>query len=219
MKVIWQFLSILAFWLVSVVSAIAIGAPTAAPTTFTTSPPAATEAAIFAGGCFWCMQPPYDDLKNQGVISVTVGYTGGTKDNPTYEDTSAGGTGHREAVEVIFNPQKIAYSKLLEIFWKNIDPLDAAGQFCDKGEQYTSAVFYSNEAQKKAFEASLPALKTQLKIKGEVATTLLPAKKFYPAEEYHQEYYKKNPIRYKFYRSRCGRDNRLKEVWGSAPTH
>lgn len=164
------------------------------------------DTAIFAGGCFWCMQPPYDALKGKGVISVTVGYTGGTKDNPTYEDTSRGGTGHREAIAVVYDPQKISYSQLLKIFWENIDPFDKAGQFCDKGEQYTSAVFTNSDKEKKEFEKTKP--------KGNVATLLLPAKKFYPAEEYHQSYYKKNPIRYKFYRYNCGRDKRLKEIWG-----
>lgn len=179
----------------------------------------ANETAIFAGGCFWCMQPPYEALKGDGVVSVTVGYTGGTKDNPTYEETSAGGTGHREAVEVVFDPRKITFAKLLDVFWRNVDPIDPKGQFCDKGEQYTSAVFYANEEQKKAFQQSLAPLKSALKVKGEIATVLLPAKKFYPAEEYHQGYYKKNPIRYKFYRNGCGRDNRLKEVWGASAGH
>lgn len=179
----------------------------------------ANETAIFAGGCFWCMQAPFDDLKKDGVIAVTVGYTGGTKDNPTYEETSAGTTGHREAVQVTFDPKKIDYDKLLNIFWANIDPVDKAGQFCDKGEQYTSAVFYTNDSQKKSAEESLLKIKKSLKVKGEIATALLPAKKFFAAEDYHQSYYSKNPIRYKYYRSRCGRDDRLKEVWGQVPKH
>lgn len=185
----------------------------------TTKAPADSETAIFAGGCFWCMQGPFDDLKKEGVISVTVGYTGGTKDKPTYEETSAGNTGHREAVEVVFDPKKIAYSKLLKIFWANVDPVDKAGQFCDKGEQYTSAVFYSNDAQKKTYEDSLESIKAKKKVKGDITTVILPTKKFYAAEDYHQSYYTKNPIRYKYYRSRCGRDDRLKEVWGEAPKH
>lgn len=165
------------------------------------------DTAIFAGGCFWCMQSPFDALKGKGVNSVRVGYTGGTTENPTYEETSNGHTGHRESVEVNYDPKKIPYTQLLKIFWKNIDPYDQYGQFCDKGEQYTSAVFYNNEQEKKEFEQSKP--------KGKVETQLLAAKKFYPAEEYHQSYYKKNPLRYKFYRYNCGRDKRLKEVWGS----
>lgn len=174
-----------------------------------------TETAIFAGGCFWCMQPPYDALKNEGVLSTRVGYTGGTTENPTYEQTSSGNTGHREAIEVVFDPKKITYKKLLEVFWKNVDPLDSKGQFCDKGEQYSSAVYYMTDAQKQAFQESLPIVKQQLKLKGEIATLLLPAKKFYAAEDSHQNYYLKNPLRYKFYRAGCGRDARLKDVWGS----
>lgn len=174
--------------------------------------------AIFAGGCFWCMQPPYDALIGKGVISTSVGYTGGHLDNPTYKDTSAGGTGHREAIEVTYDPSKISYDKLLEIFWMNIDPYDKIGQFCDKGEQYTSAVFFTSDEQKAAYEKSKEALIKAGKLKSaEVATVLLPAKKFYPAEDDHQSYYKKNPIRYKFYRGNCGRDSRLKAVWGSSP--
>ena len=167
------------------------------------------DTAIFSGGCFWCMQPPFDSLKSRGVIKTTVGYTGGTKENPTYEETSAGGTGHRESIEVVYDAKKISYQDLLKVFWENIDPFDQYGQFCDKGEQYTSAIFYTSEEQKKEAEASRP--------KGKVVTLILPAKKFYPAEEYHQSYYTKNPIRYKFYRFNCGRDKRLKEVWGHAP--
>ena len=170
---------------------------------------AIADTAIFAGGCFWCMQPPFDALKGNGVKAVRVGYSGGAKENPTYEETSKGQTGHREVVEVNYDPKKITYSQLLKVFWENIDPFDKYGQFCDKGEQYTSAVFYSNEQEKSAFEKTKP--------KGQVTTLILPAKKFYPAEEYHQSYYKKNPIRYKFYRYNCGRDKRLKEVWGHSP--
>lgn len=170
---------------------------------------AAAETAIFAGGCFWCMQPPFDALKGKGVLKTTVGYTGGTKENPTYEAISSGTTGHREAIVVDYDGKKISYKELLKVFWENIDPFDRKGQFCDKGEQYTSAIFYLNDAQKKEADASKP--------KGAVATLILPAKKFYPAEVYHQEYYLKNPIRYKFYRYNCGRDKRLKEVWGHSP--
>jgi peptide-methionine (S)-S-oxide reductase len=164
------------------------------------------DTAIFAGGCFWCMQPPFDALKTKGVLKTTVGYTGGTKENPTYEQTSSGSTGHREAIEVVYDAKKIAYKDLLKVFWENIDPFDKDGQFCDKGEQYTAAIFYANDEQKKEAELSKP--------KGNVATSILPAKKFYPAETYHQSYYEKNPVRYKFYRFNCGRDKRLKEVWG-----
>ena len=179
----------------------------------------AQEIAIFAGGCFWCMQPPFDQLKGKGVIATHVGYTGGEKDNPTYEETSSGSTGHREAIEVVFDPQKITYKELLKIFWKNIDPFDSKGQFCDKGEQYTSAVFYTNDAQKSDFEASLKDLEKQGIAVSKFATSVLKAKKFFNAEDYHQSYYEKNPIRYKYYRFSCGRDQRLKTVWGESPHH
>lgn len=176
-----------------------------------------SETAIFAGGCFWCMQPPFDKLKSKGVLKTVVGYTGGHKANPTYEETSSGTTGHREAIEVTFDPKKISYKELLSVFWKNIDPYDPAGEFCDKGEQYTSAVFYSSDEQKAAYEASLVEIVAKEGIKKDkVTTALLPAKPFYPAEGYHQSYYKKNALKYKFYRYRCGRDQRLKEIWGTS---
>ncbi|RMG43322.1 MAG: peptide-methionine (S)-S-oxide reductase [Candidatus Dadabacteria bacterium] len=166
--------------------------------------------AIFAGGCFWCMQKPFDHTP--GVIKTIVGYTGGHKDNPTYEEVSSGTTGHVEAIKVIYDPEKVSYSELLNIFWKNIDPLDSGGQFCDRGSQYRSAIFYSNDSEKQAAEKSLRDLISRNNITGEIATEILPAGKFYPAEEYHQSYYKKNPLRYKFYRYSCGRDKRLKEL-------
>ncbi len=184
----------------------------------TTNTHSKTESAIFAAGCFWCIQPPFDKLKNKGVISTTVGYTGGHKDNPTYEEVSSGTTGHIEAIEVKYDPNQISYEKLLNIFWLNIDPYDSRGQFCDKGEQYVSAVFATNEKQKELFEKSKKELIEKKSLKPEVATKLLTFTKFYPAEDYHQEYYKKNPLRYKFYRYNCGRDKRLKEVWGKTPT-
>ena len=174
------------------------------------------EVAVFAGGCFWCMQAPYDRLKDKGVISTRVGYTGGHTENPTYKETSSGTTGHLEALEVTFNPKKISYQKLLDLFWINVDPLDAKGQFCDKGEQYTSAIFYANEQQKKQAEQSKMALAQSKKLKGQIVTPVRELKKFYAAEDYHQSYYSKNPIRYKFYRKSCGRDARLKELWGGS---
>lgn len=166
------------------------------------------DTAIFAGGCFWCMQPPFDFKKNAGVISTRVGYTGGHKENPTYQDVSSGVTGHREAIEVTYNPKIITYKQLLDIFWKNIDPYDGQGQFCDKGEQYTAAIFYGNDKEKQEALTSTP--------KGNVKTSFIQATKFYPAEEYHQSYYLKNPIRYKYYRYGCGRDARLKKLWGKS---
>ncbi len=181
---------------------------------FTTSVFAEEQTAVFAGGCFWCMQGPFDKL--DGVVSTKAGYTGGTKDNPTYEETSSGSTGHREAVEIKFDPKKVGYKKLLDTFWENIDPLDGKGQFCDKGEQYTSAVFYLNDEQKKIFETTKVEIEKNLKFKGKIETKILPAKKFFAAEDYHQSYYKKNPVRYSYYRASCGRDKRLQELWGKS---
>lgn len=181
---------------------------------------AAQEKAVFAGGCFWCMQASFDFLKKQGgVISNQSGYIGGSKETATYKQVSAGGTGHREAVEVVYDPAKVSYERLLESFWSNVDPLDNDGQFCDKGEQYTSAIYYTTPAQKLAAEKSLKEFAVKMKIKGKVATLILPASTFYAAEDYHQDYHVKNPIRYKFYSESCGRKSRLKEVWGSAPAH
>jgi methionine-S-sulfoxide reductase len=167
--------------------------------------------ALFAGGCFWCMEPPFDKL--EGVVSTMSGYTGGYKKDPTYEEVSAGGTGHVEAVQVIYDPDKVTYEKLLEVFWHNIDPVDAAGQFCDKGSQYRSEIFYQGKAQKHLAEQSKSALEKSGRVKGVIATNIVAASVFYPAEEYHQDFYMKNPLRYKFYRSGCGRDQRLEEIW------
>ena len=181
--------------------------------------PAKTETAIFAGGCFWCIQQAFDALKPQGVISSKVGYAGGETKNPSYEEVSSGRSGHLESIEVVFDPAKISFEKLLDNYWENIDPLDAAGQFCDKGSQYQSAVFYFTPAQKAAFEKSKAAIQKKLKGKGTVATRLIPADKFYPAEDYHQSYYKKNPLQYGAYKYGCGRPSRLKDLWGSPAKH
>jgi peptide-methionine (S)-S-oxide reductase len=170
------------------------------------------EKADFAGGCFWCMEHPFDEL--EGVISVMPGYTGGHKKNPTYEEVSSGVTGHAESVEVVYDPEKISYAKLLDVFWHNIDPTTPNRQFCDVGTQYRSAIFYHNETQKGLAEESKKALEASGQIKGKFVTEIVPASEFYPAEEYHQKYYVKNPIRYKFYRFNCGRDQRLREIWG-----
>ncbi|MCB2193924.1 MAG: peptide-methionine (S)-S-oxide reductase MsrA [Deltaproteobacteria bacterium] len=170
-----------------------------------------TATAIFAGGCFWCMEPPYDKL--DGVISTTSGYTGGHVENPTYEQVSAGGTGHAEALKVVYNPDKIGYAQLLEVFWRNIDPTVKDRQFCDVGNQYRTAIFYENDEQKRLAEESKQRLEKSGKF-GAIYTEIVPAGPFYPAEEYHQDYYQKNPIRYKYYRWSCGRDQRLDELWG-----
>jgi peptide-methionine (S)-S-oxide reductase len=178
---------------------------------------AATEKATFAGGCFWCMEAPFDKLP--GVVSVTPGYSGGQIKNPTYEQVSAGGTGHAEAVQIVFDPSKTSYGKLLDIYWHNIDPTVTDRQFCDVGTQYRSAIFYHSEDQRRTALQSKAALEKSKPFKGSVLTEITPAGEFYAAEEYHQHYYKKNPLRYKYYRSGCGRDRRLKELWGSAAGH
>lgn len=170
-----------------------------------------TATAIFAGGCFWCMEPPFE--KMDGVLAVIPGYIGGDVENPTYQQVSAGGTGHAEAVKIVYNPQKVSYEDLLEVFWMNIDPTDDEGQFVDRGSQYRSAIFYLDEEQKRLAEASKERLEESGRFDQPVVTEIVPASTFYQAEEYHQDYYKKNPIRYKFYRFGSGRDRFLDEVW------
>ncbi|HZW36166.1 MAG TPA: peptide-methionine (S)-S-oxide reductase MsrA [Candidatus Deferrimicrobiaceae bacterium] len=175
------------------------------------------EKATFAGGCFWCMEAPFDTLP--GVVSVTSGYTGGSLKNPTYKQVSAGGTGHAEAVQIVYDPARIGYDKLLDVFWHNTDPTVADRQFCDVGHQYRTGIFYHGEEQRQLALKSKEALEKTKPFKGPVLTEIAKAGDFYPAEEYHQHYYKKNPIRYKYYRTACGRDNRLKELWGAAAGH
>ncbi|MEM9816275.1 MAG: peptide-methionine (S)-S-oxide reductase MsrA [Cyanobacteria bacterium P01_D01_bin.6] len=171
-----------------------------------------TTTAIFAGGCFWCMEKPFDELP--GVLDTTSGYTGGTVENPTYMQVSNGGTGHVEAVQVTYEPSQVSYDELLDVFWRNVDPVDNRGQFCDKGSQYRSAIFHQNEQQATAAEASKQLLQDAGKFKQKIATVILPASEFYPAEDYHQNYYKTHSVRYKVYRYACGRDQRLTEIWG-----
>ena len=175
------------------------------------SPPG-RESAIFAGGCFWCEETAFEGLP--GVVSVTSGYIGGHKTNPTYEEVSAGGTGHAEAVEVIYDPKVITYPKLLDVFWRNVDPFQANGQFCDHGTQYRSAIFYRGDSQRQAAEESKRKLEEEPRFRGKIVTQIVPATTFYPAEDYHQDFYKKSPIRYHTYRAGCGRDARLKAIWG-----
>jgi peptide-methionine (S)-S-oxide reductase len=170
------------------------------------------DVATFAGGCFWCVQKDFDHVK--GVISTTAGYTGGHKENPTYEEVSAGGTGHLESVQVVYDPQQVSYEKLLDFYFHNIDPTRDDGQFCDEGKQYRPVIFYHDENQKNLAEKYKQKLIDSKKVHP-VLVEILPAKTFYPAEDYHQKYYIKNPLRYKFYRYNCGRDKRLKELWGS----
>ena len=177
-----------------------------------------TEAAIFAGGCFWCVESDFD--KVDGVLSTTSGYVGGRTANPTYRDVSAGGTGHTEAVRVEFDPARISYAQLLEKFWPSIDPTMKDQQFCDVGSQYRSGIYPLNEQQLKAATASKAALEKTKPFRQPIVTEIVMAGTFYPAEEYHQDYYLKNPVRYSFYRRNCGRDARLKELWGDkAPRH
>tara|TARA_B110000037_G_C16947900_1_gene435534 strand:- start:146 stop:694 length:549 start_codon:yes stop_codon:yes gene_type:complete len=164
--------------------------------------------AIFAGGCFWCMEGPFDKL--DGVISSTSGYTGGHTENPTYESSSTGTTGHYEAVQIEYDSTIVSYEELLDVYWKNIDPFDAHGQFCDKGSHYRAAIFIMNEEEKRLAFKSRETL--QDKLKNKIVTEILSAKQFYAAEDYHQDYYKKNPIRYKYYRYGCNRDKRLKQI-------
>lgn len=166
--------------------------------------------AVFAGGCFWCMEPPFDALP--GVTATVSGYTGGTRTNPTYQEVSTGNTGHIEAVEVTYDPAKVSYQQLLETYWRNVDPLDAGGQFCDRGEPYRTAVFYHDAEQKRL--ADISKTRIEQRLGRAVVTPVRPATTFYPAEDYHQDYYQRNPLRYKYYRYRCGRDARLEQLWG-----
>jgi len=172
-----------------------------------------TEIATFAGGCFWCMEHPFDAL--DGVISTTSGYSGGHKEHPSYEEVSSGSTGHTEAIQIRFNPNRITYKKLLDVYWHNSDPTTANRQFCDIGTQYRPAIFYHSEAQKQAAEASKHKLMQHKPFNAPIVTEITAAGTFWPAEEYHQNYYLKNPIRYKFYRYNCGRDQRLQQLWGN----
>ena len=171
-----------------------------------------TAEATFAGGCFWCMEAPFDKL--EGVISTTSGYTGGHTNNPTYKQTSSGKTGHTEAVQIIYDPEKVSYEKLLDVFWHNINPTTPDQQFCDRGNQYRSEIFYHNEEQKRLAYASKAELDKNKPFKAPIVTQVTQASTFYAAEDYHQDYYKKNPIRYKYYRYGCGRDKRLEQLWG-----
>lgn len=172
-----------------------------------------TATAIFAGGCFWCMEKPFDELP--GILSTTSGYTGGTKENPTYEEVSSGETGHAESVQVVYDPDEVSYEKLLDVYWHNVDPVDAGGQFCDRGSQYRTSIFYSSEQQKTLAEQSKTALEASGQLPKPVQTKIVAASEFYPAEDYHQNYYQTNATWYHFYRFTCGRDQRLAKLWSS----
>jgi peptide-methionine (S)-S-oxide reductase len=191
----------------------------ATPGASTEAPPSQTDAdllavATFAGGCFWCMEPPFDEL--EGVVETTSGYTGGHKPDPTYAEVTRGGTGHAEAVRVRYDPGKIAYARLLEVFWRNVDPTTRDRQFCDTGDQYRTAIFYHDPEQKRLAERSKQEIEAGGRLRQPIVTQIVEAREFWPAEEYHQDYYKKNPVRYKLYRHRCGRDQRLEELWSNS---
>ncbi|MCL4709018.1 peptide-methionine (S)-S-oxide reductase MsrA [bacterium] len=183
-----------------------------APTPLTSAQTENLVTATFAGGCFWCMEAPFDVLP--GVVSTTSGYTGGFKKNPSYDEVSAGTTGHAEAVQITYDSTQISYAQLLQVFWRNIDPLASNRQFCDSGSQYRSAIFYHNAEQQRLAVASKQQLEESGRFKQPIVTEIVAAAEFYPAEEYHQDFYKKNPLRYKAYRAGCGRDRRLQELWG-----
>ncbi|MBL8329295.1 MAG: peptide-methionine (S)-S-oxide reductase MsrA [Rubrivivax sp.] len=195
-------------------AALAMIAPAAAQTP--NAAPQQTARAIFAGGCFWCVEADFDKVK--GVLRTTSGYIGGTVANPSYEQVSGKRTGHAEAVEIVYDPQRVTYDELLQYFWRTTDPTAKDRQFCDVGTPYRHAIFAVGELQLKAAQASRAALETSKPFKEPIVTEISLAGAFYPAEEYHQDYYKKNPLRYQYYRSGCGRDARLKSLWGSAPT-
>ena len=199
-----------AIWLASTPALVAQPAPAAA---------GQVAVATFAGGCFWCMEQPFDELP--GVLSTTSGYTGGHQANPTYGEVSAGGTGHAEAVEVRYDPSKVSYQRLLEVFWVNIDPFTKDRQFCDGGSQYRSAIFVHDEEQRRLAEASKKKVEASpaLRSFGPVVTEIVGASRFYPAEDYHQDYYREHALRYKYYRSGCGRDARLRQIWGESEGH
>ena len=177
--------------------------------------PQKLEKAVFAGGCFWCMTPPFEKL--DGVVKVLSGYSGGTALNPTYEDYAE--KGHIEVVEVTYDPSKVTYAQLLDVFWRQVNPMDSGGQFCDRGPQYRPAIFYINEEQKVLAEQSREKLAKSGKFAKPITTEIVAASTFYPAEEYHQDYYKKNPLPYKFYRFKCGRDQYLEKIWGKSSDH
>jgi peptide-methionine (S)-S-oxide reductase len=182
------------------------------PTQRAAAPPAGLNVATFAGGCFWCMEPPFDKL--DGVVSTTSGYTGGKTAGPTYRQVSAGGTGHTEAVQVVYDPAKVSYEKLLEVFWRNVDPLDGEGQFCDRGDEYRPAIFTHDPDQARLAEASKAKLAASERFKQPIAVAVETAREFWVAEDYHQDYYQKNPLKYTYYRWGCGRDARLEMLWG-----
>jgi peptide-methionine (S)-S-oxide reductase len=194
--------------IIAFLAALALGTATAAQVNI----PPGHAVATFAGGCFWCMEPPYDKLP--GVTATISGYMGGTKANPSYQEVSSGTTGHAEVVQVVYDPKKVSYEKLLEVYWVNVDPTVRDRQFCDSGSQYRTTIFYHDAEQLKAAEASKAAIEKSKPFKQPIVTPIVMAGPFYPAEDYHQDYYQKSPVQYRLYRTGCGRDARLKELWG-----
>lgn len=194
---------------------VALAGATVDPAAAQTPKPAAEKPAVakatFAGGCFWCVEEAFDKIP--GVVGTISGYMGGKTKNPTYEQVSSGRTGHTEVVQVEYDPKRVTYDKLLDVFWRNIDPTQRDAQFCDHGSQYRSGIFYHDDEQRKLAEASKTALMKNKPFKGEIVTEITRASEFYAAEDYHQDYYQKNPVRYKFYKTGCGREARLKELW------
>ena len=195
-------------WGLSLITALIVGAGAAHAVS-----PRKVETATFAGGCFWCVESDFD--KVEGVISTTSGYIGGDKKNPTYKEVSAGGTGHTEAVQIVYDPTKVTYDELLKVYWRNIDPTTPNRQFCDAGSQYRAEIFYHDERQKDLAEQSKREVDSTKPFEARIVTQITVASEFYAAETYHQDYYLKNPVRYKIYRYGCGRDKRLKQLWGS----
>ena len=193
-------------------TSIAVAAPKVAP-----APLKGTATATFAGGCFWCMEPPFEALP--GVVSVTSGFSGGMERNPTYPDVSSGKTGHTESIQVLYDPKRISYARLLEVYWHNVDPTSGDGQFCDRGKQYRPVIFYHNAAERRVAQDSRARAKRELRVKKPIMVQILPFMAFYAAEDYHQDYYRKNPTHYQEYRTGCGRDRRLRELWGDAAAH
>ena len=197
----------------------AASAPSAGRATKASAPvaPPGSATATFAGGCFWCMEPPFEALP--GVLAVTSGYSGGMERNPTYQDVSASKTGHAEVVQILYDPKRITYEALLRVYWHNVDPTSGDGQFCDRGKQYRPAIFYHNAAERRIAQESRARAAKELLVKQPIMVQILPLTAFYPAEDYHQDYYKKNPKHYQEYRTGCGRDRRLRQLWGDAAAH
>jgi len=202
---------------IAVVVAVAAAVAQSRPEKPAAAPGRPLATATLAGGCFWCVESDFDKI--DGVISTTSGYIGGRKANPTYQEVSAGGTGHTEAVQIVFDPSRVSYRTLVDRFWTTIDPTVKDQQFCDVGSQYRSGIFFHDEEQRREAEASKAAIEKSKPFKQPIVTEITMATTFYPAEEYHQDYYLKNPIRYRYYRTGCGRDARLKQLWGDKANH